>query len=309
MSNKIQHINIAVTNRCNLTCKQCSIWQENPKEDLSLKNIESVLRSQALDENASIALTGGEPFLHSDLINIVGSILEQKPSSLKIISTNGTLKNEMMSLFNKHGNLFSDFSLHISIDGITKHDEQRGSSLKTITNNIILIKEMFPEINIKLKFTITKINYTDIVSTYEYAKSHNLGFKIKLVENAKNYTNKFSDQNMINFTIKEKKLIAKDLLFVYNDLKRSNKKDAVFIHEVIKFLLEKNDPAFCRTPFNRIFIMPDGKVYSCIHFNCIGNIKDKSLEEIWHSKSAESIRSKIKEHGCKNCVAYHGFTL
>ena len=309
MKNKIEHINIAVTNKCNLNCQHCTIWQDMPKEELSIENIKNVIHSKSLEENADITLTGGEPFLHSDFTGIVGLILNENPNFLKNISTNGTLKYEMMELFSKYENFFSDFSLHISIDGITKHDEQRGASLKMILENIKGIKEIFPNINIKLKFTITKLNYVDIVPTYEYSKLNNLGFKVKLAENARNYTNKIYDCRIADFTIQEKKSINRALLSIYRDLQQKNNTEAFFINETIKFLLETRKKEVCKTPFNRIFIMPDGQVYSCIHFDSIGNINDKNLEEIWSSKEAEIIRTKVKQHGCNSCIAYHGFSL
>ncbi|MEW5895029.1 MAG: radical SAM protein [Candidatus Omnitrophota bacterium] len=309
-NNQILNMNIAVTNRCNLRCRQCSIWREDPKEDLSLENIESIIGSAALSNDADIALTGGEPFLHRDFMNIVDGISKKRPGRLKVISTNGTLKDAMLDLLGKHGAALAGCSFHISFDGVTKHDEQRGSSGKMILNNIMAIQRDFPDTRIKLKFTITKINYEDILPTYEYAKRNSLGFKIKLVEDAVNYTNRVSFREpMDDFILKEKKVIARDLLSVYHDLKKTNQKDAAFINETIKILLGKKSFSLCRTPFDRIFVMPDGKVYSCIHFNSIGNINDKRLDEIWRSDEAGLIRSVIRKEGCGRCVAFHGFSL
>lgn len=309
MNNKIKYINIAVTNRCNLTCKQCSIWQENPKTDISLKNIADILSAESLDNNVNIALTGGEPFLFDDLNNAVKLILAHKPGSLNNISTNGTLTEPVLNLFSEYKELNSHFSLHISIDGVNKHDKQRGLSLKTIKNTIATIRSTFPNIIIKLKFTITKLNYSDIIPTYKYAKQNNLGFKIKLVENAKNYTNKIKNSETFDLTNKETKSITRDLLTVYKDLQNKNQKDALFLNNTIHYLLANKNPLQCKTPFNRVFIMPDGSVYSCIHFDSLGNINNNTLDEIWFSDIAQSVRSQCADKGCNKCASYHGFTI
>lgn len=306
---KIKYVNIAVTNRCNLTCRQCSIWKEEPKVDISVQHIDAVLGSRILDEDVNVALTGGEPFLHKDLAAIVKCVLEKKTGCLRNISTNGTMKEGILEVFDKYGEMCSNCSLHVSLDGLFKHDAQRGQSLDVIRSNIKAIHHKFPNIVINLKFTVTPINYMDILPTYTYAKQQGLGFKIKLVENAESYTNKIPGGMVTKFSLQEKKKIINDLLVIYKDLKYTAQKDALLIRESIKFLLDQEREDGCATPFNRIFIMPDGEIFSCILQPSIGNINKSSLEKIWSSDKAEAIRLKIKQHGCCQCVAYHGFSV
>ena len=57
-----KYITLELTNRCDLRCSMCSIWKEKTKNFLSVEDIKRIL---ALSKNpVSIALTGGEPFLH-----------------------------------------------------------------------------------------------------------------------------------------------------------------------------------------------------------------------------------------------------
>jgi len=46
--------------------------------------------------------------------------------------------------------------------------------------------------------------------------------------------------------------------------------------------------------------LPDGDVMPCtILSETMGNIKEKSFSEIWHSKKADFIRKQVKRcHGC-----------
>lgn len=308
MLRKIKNLNIALTNRCNLHCRHCDIWRQRPKKDISLDNVKKVLVSGVLDSKADITLTGGEPFLHRNFLRIAGCILDKRPGCLKTISTNGTMRDKTLKFLDEYyRDLPPGFSLHISVDGINKHDMQRGKSLGRILNNIKLIRKKFPQASIKLKLTITPLNYTDILPTYKYACAYNLGFKIKLVENAKNYTNRLKTVSS-HFDKEMKKSVVKDLLWIHKDMKDLNPKEAGFIKNTIKFLLKKSGPVICKTPFNRVFIMPEGWVYSCIHFDSIGNLNKSSLDTIWNSKKAEYIRARIAGYGCKKCVSYHGFS-
>lgn len=308
MLKKIKIVNIALTNKCNLHCKHCDIWLQKPKKDISIETINALLCSDILSKKADITLTGGDPFLHRDFNKIVGSIFNKNYNFLKTISTNGTHYGEIIDFLNMWGRLLTDnFSLHISLDGINAHNRLRSKSLTKILKNICAIKSRYPYLKIKLKFTISPLNYKEIIPVYTYAKNSDLGFKVKLVEYAKNYTNKGAKKYFC-FNSEEKKSIVRDLMFVARNEERDNGRGANFIKATIKFLLGKAENNYCKTPFDRIFIMPDGDVYSCIHYKTIGNLNTKKLIEVWGSKEANQLRKKVQEHGCHNCVSFHGFS-
>ncbi len=309
MISKIKNMNIAITNKCNLKCIMCDIWKEKPKIDLSINNVKKIFQSKVLDRNLDIALTGGEPFLHEKLPGITKIILKNNRHSLKVISTNGVLTEEILKYLNRFKTLLpEDFSLHVSLDGINLNDRQRGESLEKIIKTIKCIKDNYPDINIKIKFTITPTNYTDLIPTNRFCKENNLDFRIKLVEYAENYTNK-PEKKDLKFSDTAKKKIVYDLVEIYKEKIKSDKKNAEFIKDTIKLLLNKLTPFLCKTPCERIFVMPEGKVYSCIHFTEIGNLNKKSIDEIWNSEKANFIRNYIKQNKCNKCVSYHGLGI
>lgn len=64
----------------------------------------------------------------------------------------------------------------------------------------------------------------------------------------------------------------------------------------------------CTTPFKKLEIAWDGKVYTCcpsfIKYNYIGNILDEnvvSLDDIWNSEKAQIIRKNILENNYSMC--------
>jgi len=309
MINKIKYINISITNRCNLSCEYCDIWQEKHKKDIRLDNVRKMLESSILDDNTDIALTGGEPFLYKNLALLTELILKTRPGSLKAITTNGTLGEAMLDFLAGLKKHRKHLSLCISFDGVTKHYKQRGNSPFVALNKAVSIKDEFSDIKVKLKFTVTPINYKDIIPAYNFAKLNNFRLKIKLVENAKNYTNAIFNNSIFKFSKEMRNSIINDLSLIYVDLLELDRKDAYFIKKTIEFLSGKKKPEACSAPFNRIFVMPNGKIYSCIYSDHIGNINDKCLEDIWHSKKAELIRNKVEKYGCNRCVSYHGFSL
>ena len=67
------------------------------------------------------------------------------------------------------------------------------------------------------------------------------------------------------------------------------------------------DKLYCTSPFNSLFIRPNGDVASC----CAGseewgNLKENSIEEIIHSETAVRVRNNVlnglEDSYCKWCV-------
>jgi|GEM_PF-2785469 len=306
MSHKIKYMNICITNRCNLACVMCDIWREKNKTDLPVETVKKALEAECLDENLDITLTGGELFLHRDWRPLTEAVLARNPKWLKGISTNGTKPKDVLRFLQDFsGKLPADFFFHISVDGIHCHDAQRGrESLDTILGTIRLIKDFRPSFGIKLKFTITRVNYTDIIPTFKFCQENGLDFRVKLAEYAENYTNKVEQQDfMLDETAR--KSIIRDLLVVSREKLRLRDGNAVFIADMVRSLRGEPRREACKVPFQRVFLMSQGDVHTCIHLSKIGNLHDASLDEAWTSPEAEKHRKAVMQEGCTCGASYH----
>lgn len=61
---------------------------------------------------------------------------------------------------------------------------------------------------------------------------------------------------------------------------------------------------FCRSPFERAEVMPNGDVFLCCPGwlpKPIGNLKTQSMEAIWNSAAAQEIRKSVTDGSFKNC--------
>lgn len=114
-----------ITGRCNLACEHCAAYEYAPKEtgtlsDNDLSRVISNLRSGA---PLNVALAGGEPLLHPNLLNIIDR-LRDLPNVLQLgCYTNGTLAKEKgLALLQKGVNVF------FGLEGVTAdaHDAIRG---------------------------------------------------------------------------------------------------------------------------------------------------------------------------------------
>jgi cyclic pyranopterin phosphate synthase len=85
----VTNLRISLTAKCNLKCRYCHREGEvSPKEEMTLEDIAEVLKTAAKFNMNSVKLTGGEPTLRKDIIEIIKSV----PSSMEAsMTTNGTL--------------------------------------------------------------------------------------------------------------------------------------------------------------------------------------------------------------------------
>ena len=128
----LQAIYFSPTANCNLKCSHCWI---NPAysgekclrpEELSMKEIHSFLKEAIGMGLKYVKLTGGEPFLRKDIIEILGTIHD---SGLGLqIETNATLLDpEIASFLGKIRLKDPRFFISVSLDGDEKaHDKRRG---------------------------------------------------------------------------------------------------------------------------------------------------------------------------------------
>lgn len=106
------YLNYKITDLCNLKCKFCNIWKtqrENPeliKKELRAEDIEKILtiNSDYFRNLRFIQITGGEPFLKGDLVQIVSIFSKFIPKLEFWFATNGFLPN---IIFNKTEEILS----------------------------------------------------------------------------------------------------------------------------------------------------------------------------------------------------------
>ncbi len=115
-----------ITSKCNLKCKHCLYYSNNKtfEKDLMLDQMFSIVDNIKNDSTVkSIWISGGEPLLFKNLIEIVKKI--KSVNIIPSLSTNATLINQEYAI-ELHNNGI-DY-VHVSIDGITAdvHDKLRG---------------------------------------------------------------------------------------------------------------------------------------------------------------------------------------
>lgn len=169
LNNCVQKITLQVTQNCNFRCAYCIYSeQKNPLQrkhsnkkmswETARTGIDFLIAHSSAKDSVNIGFYGGEPLLEFQLvkkcIEYCNSITESKEITYSI-TTNGTLLNDEKIEFFAMYNV----PLLISLDGPSQiHNKQRryksdgSGSFDTIWNNLMRIKEKYPEYYQSIRF-------------------------------------------------------------------------------------------------------------------------------------------------------------
>lgn len=296
---KINSLNLEITNLCNLKCTICDIWKKKHWDFLELKNLDNLFSSKYINKDVNITITWWEPLLKINIIEIF-EYINKLWFSINTISTNGTLYNNLEKLLFFCIKINTQLpNIHISIDWLeTIHDLQRWKkwSFNKSIKTIIKLKKTFPNINIKIKYTITKNNIIDIEKTFILSKKLWVDILYKIVENDIFYTNKIKQPTLL---LKNEKLeIIKILQKIYD--KKNN-----YINNLIYYIKNSKLKFQCTSPENNLFIMANWETFCCTKYNSIWNLKNENIDYIIWNIIHNNIIKTIKQKNCNKCFSSH----
>jgi MoaA/NifB/PqqE/SkfB family radical SAM enzyme len=322
-------LSLAVTNRCNSHCIMCNIWKsagEIPdieSLELSRDDIIGLLSTPLFSELVELDLTGGEPHLRDDLVDIVLEIIRLKQSYLPrlrsiIITSNGYLTPRIISSYKAILDSLRGTDIDLvsvtSLDGIgDTHDRIRGTrgAFKMASGTIdgfLELKEKYPNFIAGIKTTILPHNVNALDDILDFALSRNLFHVISPVL--------FAGARFRNIDLREDLALGpSELKKVMDFYGRNELETSYFYSTARRFLAAGRKPWACTALYNYAFINYEGNVYPCeIIPEPIGNVKEHAFEDIWRSPGAYDWREKIgRMDCCRTChepgaVRYSAFT-
>jgi Fe-coproporphyrin III synthase len=280
---------IAVTYNCNSRCTMCNIWQIEKPAQLSLEifnNLSPDLRY--------INISGGEPFLHPDLIDIITVVKLASPKAQIIISSNGLATDLIIKKMQELLKIDPTIGIRISIDGISEmHDKIRAitgfyeKAIKTIDE----LKKIKVN-NLGLSFTIMDNNVEELIKVYNLSVEKGIEFALAMVQNSDIYFQKNDN------TLTQIKKTKDGLNYIINkELKSWNVKKwfrAYYDYGLAYYAEHKKRLLSSGAGFDSLFIDAEGNIYPSNLINLkMGNIAEGKLDEIWKSSQAQKVRQEI----------------
>jgi GT2 family glycosyltransferase/MoaA/NifB/PqqE/SkfB family radical SAM enzyme len=317
-----EELHIELTYNCNSKCIMCDLWDYNkrtPKasHELSLDEIKSFVgESRLLQKPKVVVLSGGEPFLRNDIVDLCGFFSKQLPHSSIGILTNGINTEVILNKTKDVLNRFQPQSLWLgsSLDGIGKeHDKIRGieGAFAGLCKTINHCKKELPKVKFSVTFTLTPYNVDQLIPAKQFADSEGLDFFAQFVV---------------------PKQAREEFIWTPQDLDRANKEIMQINQGIIakisqggsidsldkikdKYLISQlyywshlvkyqvNPQRFfkkCVAGSKFAMFNPYGDCYFCPGHKStsIGNIRDQRFDNLWNSERAQNMRSFIKDGDC-----------
>jgi MoaA/NifB/PqqE/SkfB family radical SAM enzyme len=282
---------VGITYNCNSRCVMCDIWKMDPQEQLTA---DDYLRLPTTLKDVNVS--GGEPFLRKDIVDIVKNIRTRLPKARIVISSNGfstKLIEKRLTEILKH---VPDIRVGISIDGMQEmHDKVRGipNGFNKCMETIDMMKRIGVK-NIRLAFTAMTINVHEIPKVYDLSRKKGVQFTCAFAQSSDFY---FGGKQ--NFEDPDPALLKTGFQHVIkNELKSLSPKRwvrAFFADGLYHFATTEQQPLESRPGTDFFYLDPNGIVYpSVVHPYKMGNFKDtKDFSELWHGEDATKARGKV----------------
>ncbi|RIA96813.1 hypothetical protein C1645_796105 [Glomus cerebriforme] len=307
------YLRISITERCNLRCTYCM-----PAEGIDLTPSHKLLSTEEIIRIAQlfvsqgvnkIRLTGGEPTVRKDIVELIGELGKLKPQGLQTIAmtSNGiALKRKLPKLVENGLNL-----LNISLDTLDPYKFELISRRKGLERVLETIDQGISLGLRPLKINcvvIRGVNDQEVLDFIELTR--NKAIDMRFIEYMPFDGNKWNEKKFISY-----RELLDNIKTRYNDVRKlsddmHNTSKAYYIPGFtgqFGFITSMSDH-FCGT-CNRLRITADGNLKVCLFGNAEVSLRDLLRENVPVQQLLDiigaAVKNKKKQHAAKNSSLYN----
>ncbi len=278
---------VIVTYRCNARCNMCNRYKapSKPEEEISLETI------RKLPPMYFTNITGGEPFIRTDLKDIVRELL--KKSDRIVISSNGFFTDRIVDLCKE----FPNVGIRISIEGLEQTNNEIRGLQDGFNRGYTTLKKLV-EMGMKdvgFGMTVQDANAKDLVELYKLSDVLDMEFATASLHNSFYFV---EAKNIIH----DRLMVGQQFEDLVNELLKSNSPKkwfrAYFNHGLINYIFSQPRLLPCDMAFDTFFIDPYGDVMPCNGTKdkeVMGNLNEAlTWNELWNGERAEKVRNRVR---------------
>lgn len=309
---------LSVTNRCNLRCKLCNVWTTyqgkgaEGGDELSVEELRRIFEGFGRDLYW-LAITGGEPFLRTDLEGVVAEAVEQC-RNLMVVSfvTNGSQPERVSGVIRALVERYPwiKFAISVSIDGEERlHDYLRGGkgihrkAVETL-NALECVSRCHPGLSVMIETLVSTLNLREMPAFMdgELMQRHEHCFA-------------FSQESDRYLNVGRRITLRWDAGHVLKRLIESLRARAR-ARDVTSLLLKcyyalamqffkrpERQVLPCFASFASIYVDALGNVRPCVMTGIVGNLRQAryDITAVLRGGALEKAREKIMSGTCPNC--------
>jgi len=288
---------VAVTLNCNARCTMCDIWQ-NDMHGEAPAAVFARLPASLRDVNIS----GGEPFLRSDLPDILAAIKSTNPQARLVISTNGFQPGKTAKMLPDLLKADPKLALRVSIDGMQDtHDAVRGipNGFQKCVQTLDLCRDAGIR-DLGIGFTLLDRNVHEMAELHAFAESRKLQLSITIATDSPIYFGAGKE----SMRPREAHAVRAAFSKVMDvQLRKFNPKENFrgwFNRTLLEYHETNKRPFQCDGGSGFFYMDSFANVYLCHILSVrIGNLIQQSWEELWSSHEAASARDVAA--ACDKC--------
>ncbi len=291
---KINYLRLSITDRCNHRCFYC--MDENvaflPKENLlkldELASLVQIFRNLGITK---VRITGGEPLLREDIIDIVKIFSKEFTVTM---TTNGSLLSELAQNLKESGLSSINVSLN-SLRQDTFFKISQGNLKKVIAGIDEALKICM---NVKINTVVSEYNFNELPALVTFATEKNIPIRfIELMPIGKRTMAKYFEQQIME-KLAEFRLTAVDIKLGEGPARYFVTKDGNYVG-----LISAMSKSFC-TECNKIRVSCDGKLYPCLgssqFFDLITHLRKGAPIDQLQNMIMKTLETKPYTHSLKN---------
>lgn len=311
-----------ITSKCNLNCSHCYNMRfqnsMNTKDELNTNQIFNLINAIRELNILELTITGGEPFLRNDIVDIL-KYIKDNTSMILTIQTNGILLNEDV-ISDISDFLENDDRIQVSLDGTKEiHDSIRGEGTweKAIKSLHILCEKGVP---IEINLTPTSFNEDNIIDAVE-----SLGRLDGLKEFGASPMAIFTKEDMkylpdIQKMLANEKKVIKILDEMGFGYKSGLRGEFCQFHKIVGEEVDRlnnlnlstrliTDGVQCSAGITKIHIDSKGQIFPCVYLQfddfLMGDSTENSLKDIWDKWDITKTLRYLNGTVCSDCGFVH----
>ncbi|MCX9012733.1 MAG: radical SAM protein [Candidatus Methanoperedens sp.] len=313
------NLTVGITYHCNSRCRTCNVWKKKTNE-FTTDEFDKTFKSMG-ESPYWLIISGGEPFLRNDIIEICSSAYTHFKPGIINIPTNGILYDKIPGRVEEIAENCpkTQIIINLSIDGIgEKHDSIRNvkDNFKKALKTYEALRALdYPNFNLGVHTVISKYNVGDIPQIYSYFKEKSPDSYI--TEIAEERVELDTVGSGITPSIED---YTKAIDFVISATGQEKYSGVSKMTQALRFeyynkvketLRIKQQTIPCYAGFASAQIAPDGDVWACcIRADPVGNLRDAGYDfkKIWFSGKTDRQRESIKNKECYCSLASAHYT-
>lgn len=297
---------LSLTDRCNSRCKTCRVYEKKHKE-MSVTEWQKIFTDIG-ESPYWVTLSGGEPFLREDIVEIYARLVDTCRPGIVNIPTNGLLTDRIIRSVSEMARIRQETKLVINVS-LDHCESYKNDAIRGVTGDWDKAQKTYAGLK-SLKHhnlaqgihtVVSKYNVEDLFLIAQTFMAQTDHFITEIAENREELGNISLN---ISPSLEEYEHSIRHLQALmrhkkYSGLSKLTKLMRLeYYNHVVRWLSGKKDWE-CYAGYASCQIAPNGDVWGCcMKADVLGNALERDFRAVWRSDKGNVWRAKNKVCAC-----------